>query len=356
MADTTTTNYSLTKPEVGASEDTWGTKLNTNLDTIDTQLKANADAAAAALQTSDIGSSVQAYDVDLNTLAALDHADGNFIVGNGTTWAAESGATARTSLGLGSLATKSAVGAAEITDNSVGAAELNVSGNGTSGQALLSDGDGTMSWGSAGANPPTIQTFTSSGTWTKPSGCKKIKVTVTGGGGGGGATTTNNYGGGGGGGGGGTSIEFIDVTAVSSVSVTVGGGGSGGTSSGNGSSGGTSSFGAYCSATGGGGGYKSSVGNGGGSAGSGSGGSYNIYGSKGGSGSQGNPSVPSGYGGSSIYGLGGSMISADWDKGYTGDTAVVYGAGGSGGFKVYPTSSYSGGSGKSGIVIVEEFY
>jgi hypothetical protein len=122
-----------------------GPAIINNAGTLSLASGATALKVQQAIDT-EVGVDVQAYDAGLADIAGLAVTDGNFIVGNGTNWVVESGATARTSLGLGSLATLSEVGATEITDNSVGAAELNVSGNGTVGQALVSDGDGTFSW------------------------------------------------------------------------------------------------------------------------------------------------------------------------------------------------------------------
>ena len=92
MADTFTTTLSLTKPEVGASADTWGTKTNDNWDDID----------------------------------ALFSAGPVLKVANGGT-AATTASGARTSLGLGTMATQDA-SAVAITGGTATLTTASVSG------------------------------------------------------------------------------------------------------------------------------------------------------------------------------------------------------------------------------------
>lgn len=218
---------------------------------------------------------------------------------------------------------------------------------------------------------PTMQVFAASGTWTKPTGCKKIKVTVTGGGGGGAraiGASTAGLGASGGGGAGGTAIKWIDVTSISSETVTVGAAGAAGSGNGAGGTGGTSSFGAHCSATGGGG---SSYANAnatsdikltrGGTAGAGSGGDINISGGRGTAGSVGWLSTSENYatggnGGNSIFGGGGPGTIEEADDGeITGAAGSAPGAGG-GGAGSRDGNANNGYAGADGIVIVEEYY
>lgn len=101
-----------------------------------------------ALTTASIGASVQAYSARLTDIAALAITDGNIIVGNGTTWVAESGATARTSLGLGTGDSPQLTGIelGHATDTTISRLSSGVPG--VEGVALLkANGNATLTGG-----------------------------------------------------------------------------------------------------------------------------------------------------------------------------------------------------------------
>jgi hypothetical protein len=124
-----------------------------------------------------------------------------------------------------------------LKDGSVASSAL---GSGTPSASTFLRGDRTWASGLGEAN---VQTFNSSGTWTKPLSGTMARIQVWGGGAGGSSNIGTNFTGGGGGGG----YNEITVplsTLGSTVSVTVGAGGAGRTgSTGLGLGGGSSNFG-----------------------------------------------------------------------------------------------------------------
>lgn len=199
--------------------------------------------------------------------------------------------------------------------------------------------------------------------WTVPdemkSGAVKPFVQVVGGGGGGGgaaATTAGQLSAAGGGAAGGYSQEYVDLTGVDFVNVTVGTAGASGVGGvSNGGLGGTTSFGPYLSATGGNGGFNQAPGT---SASFGVGGTLPGVGANGDINSRGASGLPglrltgndghSGAGGDSFFSGGGSPVYSQ-----VGGNGGALGSGGSGALSLNGGAAGNGGLGGSGLVVIQ---
>ena len=182
-----------------------------------------------------------------------------------------------------------------------------------------------------------VQTFTSSGTWTRPTGITKVIVEVQGGGTSGRATGSVYVRGAGGG----YAKKLIDVSSISSATITVGAGGAAvAANGGNGNAGGSSIWSdSTNTVTGGGGSAHGTVGSTIAAGGVASGGDLNING-------QSSGQWTNAFSGYSFLGF------VDPFNGEEPSTEPIagYGGGGGHGYQSYPSRP-----GGNGIVIVTEY-
>lgn len=307
--------------------------------------------------------------------------DGSKFLRDDDTWAAPPAAVDASSSSKGvskmSVAPASASNPIAVGDNDprVPTQAENDALVGTSGAPSSSNPYATKATTDALSKVIDVQTFTGTGTWTKPSNALRVLVQAWGAGGGGGRAQTSADRGAGGGGGAYIERWLTASDLGSSETVTIGAGGAGATSDGtSGTAGGDTTFGSHVTAYGGAGGQGAGSspvtgGNGGGHYGTGSpaaphsgqgvsdsAGTTGEYSGGGGAnaGAGGNSVWGGGGGGGASNGTGGtSKYGGNGGAGNSGGagTAGTVPAGGGGG-----ALSGNGGAGANGKMIVTTFF
>ena len=288
-----------------------------------------ADMAANTIKVRDANSSGVPSDKALATTEVL--------IGDGTGF---------TAAALSGDVTMTNTGAVTIATDAVDIAMLSATGTASASTFLRGDN----AWASAAAGLNSVQVFTASGTWTKPAGITKVIMEVQGAGASGNAYNNPNRLRTGAAGG--YAKKFLDVSSISTSTITIGAGGTAVTGNNYGIAGGLSSWADGTNTISGAGGLSVSDVNlyAGEAGGLGSGGDINIQGQMGGPMQTSHFEVMN-YGGNSMMGFSGG-----WQDNSSNDrypNANGYGAGGGPGYT--GAGTVVSGTGGPGIIVVWEY-
>lgn len=196
MADSYTTNLNLTKPEVGGSRDTWGTKTNADWDTVDAVFAAAGTGTSVGLNVGAGKTLKVTGTADLDTAVTINEsgADKDFRVEGDTdaNLLFTDASTDRVGIGTNTPGSKFDVkGTLRLSGSTSGyvgfapAAEAGSvtytlpSVDGTTGQALVTDGSGVLSWGATGISASSANTFTARQTFQGSSSVLAMAVDNT---------------------------------------------------------------------------------------------------------------------------------------------------------------------------------